>query len=186
MKVSKQTIVRAVFASTIILGLAVYLINPSGTATYDPRARIFGHTLMRATAGSMVPTVRSGDYLLIKTFAYASSSPQRGDIIAFRFPPNPKQTYLKRVVGIGGDSITIKNHQVILNGDPLTEDFTEHTYRRAPRPEQRWQVPQGYLFVLGDNRDNSADSRLWGFVSESAVVGKVQSVIYSESKTKAR
>ncbi|HUP03126.1 MAG TPA: signal peptidase I, partial [Bryobacteraceae bacterium] len=129
---------------------------------------------------------------------------RRGDIVAFRYPEDPRQTYVKRVIGIPGDRIHLRGGQVIRNGRRLIEPYIQRTadfpdsYRDDfPQPAGLFTtprgmemlardvsggqviVPEGELFVLGDNRDNSADSRYWGFVPRSNVVGKPVLVYWS-------
>jgi len=150
-------------------------VNPSGTATLDPRARVLGHTLFHIPGGSMAPTLVPGDYILVATYVYRSNPPQRGDVIVFRYPPNPKQSYVKRVIGVPGDVVKMESHRLWLNGEELEESYTQHeTQLLGSRGE--WSVPAGHLFVLGDNRDNSSDSRMWGFVAHDQVVGRLKSV----------
>jgi len=123
---------------------------------------------IRVDGDSMEPTLISGEYVIVSKLSYRLGSPQRGDIIVFHPPPNPKEEYIKRVIGLPGDQVTIENGFVSVNGQRLNE-----TYLRAkPNYTGTWTVPEGQLFVLGDNRNNSSDSSKWGTVPMDYVVGK--------------
>ncbi len=165
-------------------------------------------------SGSMMPTLLVGDFILVNKFAYGIrlpvlnnkiidiGEPERGDVMVFRYPMNPKEDYIKRVIGLPGDEITYRNKTLYVNGvkvedtdigpytgpsEPgrsmagaqvMSEDLTGVKHRIMELPqvyvghEGTWQVPQGHYFAMGDNRDNSADSRFWGFVPEENLVGK--------------
>jgi signal peptidase I len=181
----------------------------------------------RIPSGSMLPTLQSGDLILVNKFTYGIrlpivdrkivplGSPQRGDVIVFRYPVEPSIDYIKRVVGVPGDEILYQNKQLFINGvlvqrrpdgvyyEPdkvfFIAQFSEklgdathnilveedrsaeiHPIWKFPRIENcqysreglRCKVPAGSYFAMGDNRDNSADSRYWGFVPDSNIVGK--------------
>ena len=141
--------------------------------------------------GSMESTLLVGDHLLVDKLAYAPASaipllpyaePAHGDIIVFRYPPDIRETYIKRVIGTPGDRIRMANKQVFRNGQPLTEPYTQHIFpnyipARDDFPEL--QVPPDNYFALGDNRDNSSDSRVWGFVPRENIIGKPLIVYWS-------
>jgi signal peptidase I len=165
--------------------------------------------------GSMEGNLLVGDHILVDRTAYADPGTfgrnflpyrdvQRGDIVAFLYPEDVRQTYVKRVIGLPGDRIRLEHGQVVRNGKRLAEPYTRHI--AASRDEYRDEfptspegsttlrgremferhirggevvVPPDRLFVLGDNRDNSADSRYWGFVPRSYVVGKPALVYWS-------
>ncbi|WP_104401373.1 signal peptidase I [Vibrio penaeicida] len=189
--------------------------------------RSFIYEPFQIPSGSMMPTLLVGDFILVEKYAYGlkdpvwrtqlveTGKPERGDIVVFKFPPNPDIDYIKRVVGLPGDVVRYsekkelcvqrqgesscnaietsnvtesifqderigipmiqideklgeETHQILVH--PLTRDDVR-AYQ--PRPGVReWVVPQGQYFVMGDNRDNSADSRFWGFVPEGNLVGK--------------
>lgn len=126
--------------------------------------------------------------------------PERGDIMVFRFPDKPTTNYIKRVVGLPGDKIRIENNRVYVNGEEIKREFVaqmpaerpiitvydetlgDHVHkiyqdsRLKVADEQTWNVPEGNYFVMGDNRDHSSDSRVWGFVPENKIVGKAFAV----------
>ena len=165
----------------------------------------------RIPSGSMLPTLEIGDFIMVNKFNYGfkipvvhntlleMGEPQRGDVVVFRYPPDPTKDYIKRVIGIPGDRIVYKNKQLYINSVPITqikdgdEPYTKiygtnlfekseylgdvkHNILVADSLldgiEREWQVPAANYFVMGDNRDNSNDSRAWGFVPKQNLVGK--------------
>lgn len=153
--------------------------------------RTFIVQAFKIPSGSMLETLQIGDHVLVSKFIYGIKmpftskvlipikEPQRGDIIVFKFPQDPSVDYIKRVVAVGGDTIEIKNKKVFVNGELQNNNhaqFTDPEIRPAivgPRDNYGpLKVPPGNLFVMGDNRDNSFDSRFWGFVGLDAVRGK--------------
>ena len=122
---------------------------------------------------SMQPTLHEGEFVLVNKLAYRLGDFQRGDIIVFHFPRNPAEDYIKRVIGLPGDTITIENGQVSVNGQVLNEPYIS----APPQYSSSWIVPEGEIFVLGDNRNQSSDSHSWGFVPVPNVVGRAL-VIY--------
>ena len=124
---------------------------------------------------SMAPHIGSGEYVLINTAAYRLGRPQRGDIVAFRHERSAPSVYLKRIIGLPGDRIAIEAGAVFVNGAALGEPYVRYPDRRS-FPEV--VVPKGALYVLGDNRANSDDSRFWGFVDEPTVIGKALAGIW--------
>ena len=178
-------------------------------------------------SGSMIPTLQVGDLILVNKFTYGvrlpvinvkiieMNSPQRGDVMVFRYPPQPSYDYIKRVVGVPGDEVAYLNKRLTINGqavdtasaadffdDSVMRYFKQYEEQLGTRPHRllnnpevpafiqgasnfayrdncRYsvegvvcKVPKGHYFMMGDNRDNSLDSRYWGFVPESHIVGK--------------
>src|SRR5262249_45824521 len=122
---------------------------------------------------------RIGDYILYDTHCCtAARLPQRGDVVVFRYPGDPSISYAKRVVGIGGDRLEICQGKLTVNGEPVAESYLAG---RNPALNQTI-VPQGELYVLGDNRERSSDSRVWGTVKAGSVRGRVTCVLYSPSR----
>jgi signal peptidase I len=117
---------------------------------------------------SMLPTLKAGEFLLVNKLAYKLGEVQGGDIVVFHFPQDPREDYIKRVIGIPGDVITVQNNKVYVNNRPLTEPYIA----APPQYTGTWTVPDGQLFVLGDNRNQSSDSHSWGFVPAENIVGK--------------
>jgi len=166
----------------------------------------------RIPSGSMMPTLLTGDFILVNKYAYGirlpvlntkileTGLPQRGDVVVFRYPKDPSVDYIKRVVGIPGDRISYYNKVLQINGQPAEQlkgsvyvgkgsgvsmsgasdrieqlgDMQHHilVMPRTPGLEGEYIVPEGTYFVMGDNRDNSNDSRYWGPVPEKNLVGK--------------
>lgn len=164
---------------------------------------------------SMVPTLEVGDFILVNKFAYGIrlplvrtkvmdiSDPKRGDVMVF-FPPHEDRYFIKRVIGLPGDSIRYKDSVLYVNGEEIPqslsyvdtrsdmacrsrlgkhivvdEKFGDSThlmrkcdFNRVRSEERQWEVPQGHYFMMGDNRDNSSDSRVWGPVPQERIVGK--------------
>lgn len=132
---------------------------------------------------SMLPTLKVGDHLLVNKFVYNFSEVERGDIVVFKFPPDPAIDYIKRVVGIPGDQLRIVDRQLFVNDEPW--DIEEQIYldRKTFEPARdsmaQISVPPGHYFVMGDNRDNSFDSRFWGFVPEQNILGEAFIIYFS-------
>jgi signal peptidase I len=117
---------------------------------------------------SMLPTLKPGNLLVVNKLAYRNNNYSRGDIIVFHYQGNPEEDYIKRVIGIPGDHIVISNGLVKVNGIILDEPYIMEESLRV----NTWDVPEGKLFVLGDNRNDSSDSSTWGFVDMHWVVGQ--------------
>lgn len=164
-------------------------------------------------SGSMIPTLKVGDFILVNKFAYGLrlpvlrtkiidvNEPKRGEVMVF-FPPHKPDTYfIKRIIGVPGDHILLKNHQLYVNGEAVpqktlaklpparpsyelareTMGGKEHNIRMHVVPGQlsrkgEWVVKEGHYFMMGDNRDESSDSRVWGQVPEENIVGKAFAV----------
>lgn len=117
---------------------------------------------------SMQPTLHQGEFLLVYKLAYQNSLPRTGDIIIFHAPPEPGEDFIKRVIGAPGDNVRIQDGNVYVNDILLQEDYIAS----IPNYDGEYDVPADKLFVLGDNRNSSSDSHVWGFVPLKNVVGK--------------
>jgi signal peptidase I len=144
--------------------------------------------------GSMEGTILIGDHILLNKFSYGPAIPfttwhlprfksvRRGNIVAFHYPLDPSLNFLKRVAAVGGDTIEIRDDIVYVNQIPIREPYAVHTAKpwlRRPEQMKPLLVPAGTLFVLGDNRDNSDDSRYWGTVPVGNVIGEPFMVFWS-------
>ncbi len=153
-------------------------------------------------SGSMMDTLLVGDYILVNKFLYGAElpwlewrapglrAPQRGDIIVFKYPQDEKRDFIKRIVGTPGDRIQIRGRQVLVNGTALTEPYTKYADSSLLRPGQDAYcgyaygceptlVPPDSYFMMGDHRDNSQDSRYWGFVKRDKIRGKAFLIYWS-------
>jgi signal peptidase I len=146
------------------VGLAVVLFLIINTVS--ARVRVDGF--------SMLPTLHDGEFVLVNKLAYQWGTPTRGDIIVFRSITTNDLDLIKRIMGLPGDKINIHNGQVIVNGQTLAEPYIN----AVPNYSGEWQVPEGYLFVLGDNRNDSSDSHAWGFLPEKNVIGKAMLIYW--------
>jgi signal peptidase I len=148
---------------TVLLSLVLFL----GINAISARIRV--------ESISMQPTLYAGNFIVVNKLAYLLGTPGRGDIIIFRYPPDPEHEppYIKRVIGLPGDEVRIENGKVYVNEIPLSEPYIS----APPRYEDRWTVPEDALFVLGDNRNASSDSHSWGMVPMENVIGKAE-VVY--------
>jgi len=173
----------------------------------------------RIPSGSMLPSLHIGDFILVNKFSYGIrlpvlhkkvvniGDPERGDVMVFRFPRDPKLNYIKRVIGVPGDTLTYKNKQLFINGEEAKlEDDGEYAFQQiesrgrtarqlkeifgeeahsiliddaSPAIDMEVTVPEGRYFVMGDNRDHSNDSRYWRFVPEENIVGKAFFIWFS-------
>ena len=148
------------FIKDVLEVLVLSLILFVGINAVSARIRVDGE--------SMVPTLASGEYVIVSRLSYRVGTPQRGDIIVFHFPGNPKEEYIKRIIGLPGDQVDIRAGQVLVNGKALDESYLSVKVNYTGS----WSIPSGQLFVLGDNRNNSSDSHDWGTVPMNYVVGK--------------
>lgn len=123
---------------------------------------------VRVDGFSMVPTLQDGEYVLVNRLAFRNKLPERGDIIVFVSPQVSDLDLIKRVIGLPGDTIRISGGEVQVNGQVLNEPYIA----AAPIYNGEWNVPEGNLFVLGDNRNDSSDSHAWGLLPIDNVIGK--------------
>ncbi len=124
----------------------------------------------RIPSGSMEPTLQINDYIFASKLHYRFQEPERGDIIVFRYPKDPKRYFVKRLIAIGGETVAIRNSLLYIDGEQVPEDYLPPGLEFSDFGTI--DVPEGYYFMLGDNRNNSSDSREWGFVPRNLIVGK--------------
>jgi signal peptidase I len=154
---------------TILLSLVLFL----GINAISARIRI--------ESISMQPTLYAGDFVIVNKIAYTFGSPQRGDVVIFRYPPDPeREPYIKRIIGLPGDTIHVSGGKVMVNEHALIEPYLS----APPVYEGTWSVPEGSLFVLGDNRNSSSDSHQWGMVPTENVIGKAELVYWPPKEWK--
>lgn len=172
--------------------------------------RTFIIQAFKIPSGSMLETLQIGDQILVNKFVYGVKvpftdgktlipvgSPQKGDIVVFKYPEDPSKDFIKRVVATAGDTVKIERKKLYVNGRPVENepyavykdpmvyppDFPDRTRARRDNVDT-FTVPENQLFVMGDNRDNSHDSRFWGFVDLRDVRGKALIIYWSWDKSK--
>lgn len=147
---------------TLLMALGLYLLLNLATARVVVRGL------------SMYPTFKGNEFVLVNRLAYRLGEPQRGDVVVFH--PNflSRDDYIKRIIGLPGDEIIIRGGKVYVNGQVLHEPYIAE----PPHYTGRWVVPEGHIFVLGDNRNHSQDSHVFGPVPLDAVVGKAEFVYW--------
>jgi signal peptidase I len=149
-------------------------------AFFSARERVLGYGYGGIPSGAMSPTLLVGDFVLYDTAAYQTAgSFRRGDVIVFRFPLDHSVSYVKRIIGTGGDTIAIVRGKVTVNGQLSAETYLPSDLAAGTEEFGPVRVPEGKLFVLGDNRPRSADSRVWGFVDASEVRGRVTYIAWA-------
>jgi signal peptidase I len=160
--------------------------------------RTFVIQAYKIPSGSMKPTLLIGDHILVSKFNYGIKlpfirstlipigAPKRGDILVFIYPEDRSKDFIKRLIGVPGDTIEIRDKKIILNGQPISDTHGVHSdsliIPGAVQPRDNLgpvRVPEGSLFVMGDNRDESYDSRFWGFVDMKDVLGKALIIYWS-------
>ena len=134
---------------------------------------------VRVDLPSMEPTIQPGWWIMLNKVSYHFTDPKRGDIVVFDSPINPAQDLIKRVIGLPGDTVEVKNNTVFVNGVPLQEPYVAIPPHYTMAPET---IPAGQYFVLGDNRDVSIDSHYGWLVPRDKLVGRAWIVIWPPSK----
>ncbi len=158
-------------------------------------ARTFVFMQSKIPTESMLDTLLVGDYILVNRMLYGAPGDDgplwlgqrpiaRGDVIVFRFPRDPDVDFVKRVIGLPGDVVEVREGYAIVNGVPLDEPYVKLAERGRHGSTGPRRVPAGHYFVMGDNRDNSNDSRVWGFVPRSVIKGRAFFVWYSFKEQK--
>ena len=151
---------------TLFLAVVLYF----GINAVSARVRVDGF--------SMNPSLENGEYILVYKLAYRLGEPARGDIIVFSFPLDPEQDLIKRVIGLPGETVSIQNGQVSVNGTLLDEPYIA----ASPLYNGTWVVTDGQLFVLGDNRNESKDSHEWGLLPMENIIGKAVLIYWPPPK----
>lgn len=163
--------------------------------------RTFVVQAFKIPTGSMEPNLLIGDHLLVNKFVLAPTATEaerrllpidrvrRGDVVVFKYPEDPERDFIKRVIGLPGETVELRNRQVFIDGRPIDEPYAHYAQPSDPDNNEyafdgRRQygpvtVPAGHYFVMGDNRDNSQDSRYWGFLPAGYVKGRALMIYYS-------
>jgi signal peptidase I len=135
-----------------------------------------GKELIVLQGTAMLPSFKDGQRLKVKRFdLFEEPDLKRGDVVVFLFPDDPSKSYIKRLIGLPGDQIEIVEGKVIVNGQELNEPYVDSRFNQSHRSQELIFVKPNYYYVLGDNRDNSSDSRIWGLVPERYIYAKVVS-----------
>ena len=162
--------------------------------------RTFVFQAFKIPTGSMKPNLLVGDHLIVNKFIFAPTRfaferallpmrpIERGDIVVFKFPEEPERDFIKRVIGLPGDTLELRNQTVSINGQALTEPYAHYLFPPAAEGQVNGDlrrkygpvtVPDGHYFMMGDNRDDSQDSRFWGFLPQSYVKGRALFIYWS-------
>lgn len=132
--------------------------------------------IFRIPTPSMVPTIQVEDRVVVTRFSYWFNEPERGDVIVFKYPNDTKVDYIKRLIGLPGETVEFRDNQLYINGQLIDEPYlSEKTITNDFGPVE---VPAGCYFMCGDNRQNSSDSRAWGFVERDLLIGKGQFIYW--------
>lgn len=145
---------------TLVLATIIWLAVNFATARYV------------VDGDSMEPNLHTGQFLIVSRLAYMVGDPAHGDIVVFHYPRDPKESYVKRVIGVPGDDIIIEGRQVYVNGVLLDEPYLSETALSYSRGHYAATIPEGSYFVLGDNRAGSSDSLNWGALERDLIIGK--------------
>lgn len=164
------------------IGVLVLVIVPALYKTYIAQA-------FKMPSGSMKPTLLVGDYFLTDKRYAGAKHVERGDILIFEYPKDHSKIFIKRVIGLPGDHIEIKNKKLYINNEVLKEPYVIHTDNRVFAANQNprdnlgpIRVPDNSYFMLGDNRDESNDSRFWGFLHSNEIKGRAGMIYWSWGK----
>ena len=178
-KTKRKSVVRE-YAEAIIIAIVLALF-----------IRTFVIQAFKIPSGSMKPTLLVGDHILVNKFIYgiklpftdkiliSLNEPEKGDVVVFKFPLDTKKDYIKRVIGLPGDRVELVDKQLLINGRPTEDPHASYSMSGSMRMFGPVTVPAGHLFVMGDNRDESSDSRVWGFVPRPYLKGKAFLIYWS-------
>jgi signal peptidase I len=192
---SKKSVAREYFESIVIAVILALFVR-----TWTVQA-------FKIPTGSMENNLLIGDHLLVNKFVFGPTASslerallpvrdiRRGDIVVFKFPNEPERDFIKRVIGLPGETLELRNKKVYVNGQPLDEPYVHFLEPASDSDEvtrfdvrERYgpvRVPEGHYFVMGDNRDNSQDSRYWGFLPRGFIKGKALMIYWSYDSERA-
>ena len=157
----------------VVEEVVAWLKTLASAAVYATLIVTFGFQVARVEGQSMAPTLADQDRLIVNKLAYRIDEPKVGDIVMLYYPLNPEKSFVKRVVAAENDQVRVVDGRVYRNDVPMDDSFVPTEYRS----HDDWGpqvVPEGYYFVMGDHRNNSSDSRHWGFVPKKYIIGRVQ------------
>ena len=181
------TITLSILVFIVGLSTSVYYINPYDVTSTSISERFFGVHLYKIPSKSMQPTLVPGDYILVSTLAYSHQPLIKKDVIIFTRANNLDENgktipYVKRVLAVENDSIKIENGNVIINNIVFKESYVKKANQVTPYSLNMKEitVPAGKVFVLGDNRDKSSDSRKFGFIEVAHIIGKATYLLYGK------
>ncbi|MBZ0168299.1 MAG: signal peptidase I [Kofleriaceae bacterium] len=163
------------YAEAIVIAILLALV-----------VRTFVVQAFKIPSGSMLQTLQVGDHILVNKFVYWFTNPQQGDIIVFKYPQDEGRDFIKRIVGLPGEKVEVRAKQVYINDTPLTEPYAIHldpvTLENPGSSRDDFGpviAAPGQLFMMGDNRDYSMDSRFWGFLDMKKIRGKAFIIYWS-------
>ena len=163
----------ALAAARIGEELVAWFKTLASAAIYATLIVTFGFQVARVEGQSMAPTLADQDRLVVNKLIYQFADPQPGDIAMLYYPIDPEKSFVKRVIAEEGDTVRIVDGQVYRNDVPISDDYVPPDFR-SHEDFGPQVVPEGYYFVMGDHRNNSSDSRHWGWVPKRYIIGRVQ------------
>lgn len=181
------SVLKARFNTTVLKSIGLYVSSIVFAVCLALLIRTFVVQAFKIPSGAMKQTILVGDHILVDKLTYDNSSPMRGEIIVFKYPVEPEKDFIKRVVGLPGDTIEGRDKIIYVNNEPLLEQYAVHTDPHVNPKGAKTRdnfgpitVPDNALFVMGDNRDESFDSRFWGFVDRKNIKGKAFVIYWSQ------
>ncbi len=170
---ARVAIDRSAIMERVVEEIVAWLKTLASAAVYATLIVTFGFQVARVEGQSMAPTLQDQDRLIVNKLAYRIGEPQIGDIVMLYYPLNPDKSFVKRVIAAEGDQVRVVDGKVYRNDVLMDDSFVSPEYRS----HDDWGpqvIPEGYYFVMGDHRNNSSDSRHWGFVPKKYIIGRVQ------------
>jgi signal peptidase I len=174
-RVRKKSVVRE-YAEAILIAILLALL-----------IRTFVVQAFKIPSGSMIPTLLVGDHILVNKFIYRFRDPVRGDVVVFKYPVDEHRDFIKRVIGLPGETIYVRDRHIYVNCtptlptcQPIKDPWGYYEERLGASDSLgKWEIPAGSYFVMGDNRNNSQDSRFWGFVKLDKIKGQAFIIYWS-------